>query len=253
MTLHLSRLRLSREPSIEALSGLLAPRDPSQAVDANHRLIWSAFAGDPNQTRDFLWRAEGKGLFYVLSARPPIASPFFEPPEVKTFAPDLQPGDRMTFVLRANATRTQKTGQLAASGKERKTHIDLVMDRLNPMPGQTVLKKGAVSERPALRMKLARAAAVDWLAGQGARHGFTLSERPTRDGTEPDLTVSDYSVFALPHHVGKREDQPQFGILDMTGTLEVTDPAAFLARLAHGFGRAKAFGCGLMLIRRAPS
>lgn len=255
MTLHLSRLRLSREPSVEALSGLLAPRDPSKAVDANHRLIWSAFAGDSNQTRDFLWRAEGKGLFYVLSARPPITSPFFEQPEVKPFAPDLRPGDRLTFVLRANATRTQKTGQLTALGKERKVHIDLVMDRLRPIPGQTVLEKGQglVSERPVLRMKLARAAAVDWLAGQGARHGFTLSERPTRDGTEPDLTVSDYSVFALPHHVGKRAGQPQFGILDLTGTLEVTDPAAFLSALAHGFGRAKAFGCGLMLIRRAPS
>jgi len=39
----------------------------------------------------------------------------------------------------------------------------------------------------------------------------------------------------------------------MTGALEIADPAAFLARLAQGFGRAKAFGCGLMLIRRAPS
>lgn len=253
MTLHLSRLRLSRDPSVEALSALLAPRDPSKAADANHRLIWSAFAGDPAQTRDFLWRAEGKGLFYVLSARPPVASPFFEPPEVKPFAPDLRPGDRLTFVLRANATRTQKTGQLTVSGKERKVHIDLVMDRLRPIPGQTVLEKGAVSERPALRIRLAQAAAADWLAGQGARHGFTLPERPTRDGMEPDLTVSDYSVFALPHHVGKRAGQPQFGILDLTGTLEMTDPAAFLDALAHGFGRAKAFGCGLMLIRRAPS
>lgn len=251
MTLHLSRLRLSREPSVEALSGLLAPRDPSKAVDANHRLIWSAFAGDRDQTRDFLWRAESKGLFYVLSARPPVASPFFEPPEVKPFAPDLQPGDRLTFVLRANATRTQKTGQLTASGKERKAHIDLVMDRLRPVPGQTALGEGAVSERPAMRMRLAQAAAVDWLAGQGARSGFTLSERPARDGTEPDVTVSDYSVFALPHHVGRRAGQPQFGIVDMTGTIEVGDPAAFLARLAQGFGRAKAFGCGLMLIRRA--
>ncbi|WP_243641924.1 type I-E CRISPR-associated protein Cas6/Cse3/CasE [Rhodovulum steppense] len=45
--------------------------------------------------------------------------------------------------------------------------------------------------------------------------------------------------------------QPQFGILDLEGRIEVTDPEALLARLARGFGRAKAFGCGLMLIRRA--
>lgn len=31
----------------------------------------------------------------------------------------------------------------------------------------------------------------------------------------------------------------------------VSDLDAFLAAIAHGFGAAKAYGCGLMLIRRA--
>ncbi|MDX2120628.1 MAG: type I-E CRISPR-associated protein Cas6/Cse3/CasE, partial [Gemmatimonadota bacterium] len=43
----------------------------------------------------------------------------------------------------------------------------------------------------------------------------------------------------------------QIGVLDLEGTLYVTDPSAFLGALGAGFGRAKAFGCGLMLIRRA--
>jgi CRISPR system Cascade subunit CasE len=34
--------------------------------------------------------------------------------------------------------------------------------------------------------------------------------------------------------------------------LTVRNPASFLATLGQGFGRARAFGCGLMLIRRAP-
>jgi CRISPR system Cascade subunit CasE len=41
-----------------------------------------------------------------------------------------------------------------------------------------------------------------------------------------------------------------FGVLDISGVLEVHDPDRFLLRLAQGFGRARAFGCGLMLIRR---
>ena len=85
-------------------------------------------------------------------------------------------------------------------------------------------------------------------------HGATLSIESHRipdDGSEHDLTVSDYSVVALPGHVGKRAGQPQFGVLDLVGTLDITDPAAFVIRLGQGFGRAKAFGCGLMLIRRA--
>lgn len=57
--------------------------------------------------------------------------------------------------------------------------------------------------------------------------------------------------MALPGHGGPRRGQPQFGILDLRGSLTVTEPATFLAALARGFGRAKAFGCGLMLIRRA--
>ena len=87
----------------------------------------------------------------------------------------------------------------------------------------------------------ARQVAEGWLAGEGARHGFS----PARG------EVGGYSVAVLPGHRGKRKGQPQFGILDLTGTLTVTEPALFLAAIAAGFGRAKAFGCGLMLIRRA--
>jgi len=36
----------------------------------------------------------------------------------------------------------------------------------------------------------------------------------------------------------------------MRGVVAVTDAAAFAAKVEMGFGRAKAFGCGLMLLRR---
>ena len=42
-----------------------------------------------------------------------------------------------------------------------------------------------------------------------------------------------------------------FSTLDFDGILTVNDPAAFLLALSRGFGAAKAYGCGLMLIRRA--
>ena len=236
MSLYLSRLRLRRDPAVAALSALLDPAEQGRARDAHHRLIWSAFAGEADQRRDYLWRAEGQGAFLTLSARAPQPSPFFEPREVKPFAPDLAPGDRLAFALRANATRTRKSGRLTPSGKEHKQHIDLVMDAIHPLP------PGRESgDRAAARMGAAQEVATGWLAGQGARAGFAPLE----------VTAGDYSVSALPGHVGKRRGQPQFGILDLTGVIAVTDPAAFLAQLAQGFGRARAFGCGLMLIRRA--
>lgn len=222
MSRYLSRLRLSRKPSAQALSSLLNPKDDGQRLDAHHKLLWSVFSDGPDRTRDFLWRDEGDGRFIALSSRPPEASDLFEQPEVKEFAPALAAGDRLSFALRANATRTRKS-----VGR-----VDVVMDALHGLP------TGARAEE---RMALAQTAGSDWLAGQGAKAGF----RPVQ------CEAGDYSTVTLPGYRGPRKGQPQFGILDMSGVLEVTDPAAFTAALAQGFGRAKAYGCGLMLIRRA--
>lgn len=234
MALYLSRLQLARDPSTRALDALIEPSDIGQRRDAHHRLIWSLFAGDPSATRDFLWRAEGNGRFIILSHRPPVQGPLFDPPEIKEFSPDLHAGDRLAFALRANPTRTEKTGTLSSGGKERKRHIDLVMDALKPVPR---------NERAEMRMKMAQEAGANWLGAQGTRHGFVADH----------VAVGDYAVSVLPGYKGPRKGQPQFGIVEMTGILTVTDPESFMTALARGFGRAKAFGCGLMLIRRAPN
>ena len=42
-----------------------------------------------------------------------------------------------------------------------------------------------------------------------------------------------------------------YSTLDFEGMLTVINPASFLPAIARGFGAAKAYGCGLMLIRRA--
>lgn len=234
MTLWLSRVRIARGADLDALRPLLDPgalhpaaMDPRMLgtqTDAHHRLIWTLFADSPDRRRDFLWRAEGAGRFTLLSQRPPTASRVFEAPEMKAFAPVLMPGDRLAFALRANATRDR-----AGSAKGRR--VDVVMHALHDVPPK---------DRAASRMTLAQDAASEWLTGQGARAGFVPEE----------VIVGDYSVAALPSHTGRRKGQPQYGILDLTGVLRVTDPAAFLARLGQGFGRARGFGCGLMLIRR---
>lgn len=235
MTLWLSRVRIARGADLDALRPLLDPSalhpatmDPKMLgtqTDAHHRLIWTLFADSPDRRRDFLWRAEGAGRFTLLSQRPPSASRVFEAPESKAFAPDLVPGDRLAFVLRANATRDR-------SGATKHRRVDVVMHALRDVPS---------GDRADARMTLAQQAAADWLIGQGARAGFVPEE----------VTAGDYSVAALPGHTGRRKGQPQYGILDLSGLLRVTDPAAFIARLGQGFGRARGFGCGLMLVRRA--
>jgi CRISPR system Cascade subunit CasE len=89
-------------------------------------------------------------------------------------------------------------------------------------------------------MEIAQEQSAAWLAGQGGKAGFDLLASQ----------CEDYTAQMLEGYRGTRKGQPQFGICEITGTLRITDPAAFLVQVSAGFGRAKAFGCGLMLIRR---
>lgn len=224
MTLYLSQIRLARSPAAQALAPLLRPFDPAVRRSAQHNLLWSVFADGPDRRRDFLWREERENSFVTLSARKPAESDLFETHRVKEYAPALSPGDRLDFQLRCNATR-QKRG-------DKPQRVDVVMDALSPVPA---------ADRAVQRMPLASQEGTAWLSRQGEKAGFSVLE----------AEASDYSVEVLSGHRGKRQGQPQFGILDLAGRIEITDPDAFLAQLPLGFGRAKAFGCGLMLIRRA--
>jgi CRISPR system Cascade subunit CasE len=204
----LSRLTIRQSPDLAAVGALLDPAHDGRRMDAHHRLIWAAFAGEPEARRDFLWREMGQGSFLVLSARQPASSALFEPPEVTEFAPHLRAGDQLAFVLRANAARTVTE----ADGKKR--HRDVVMEALHGVPA---------GDRAEVRMALAQDAGAAWLAGQGARAGFMVL----------------------------RADVSAYRVVDLEGAIVVTDPALFQPKLVQGFGRAKAFGCGLMLIRRS--
>jgi len=218
--MYLSRLVLARSPDVVALGALLDPTHAGRRADAHHRLIWSAFAGDPDARRDFLWRAMGHGAFLVLSSRRPDKGALFEPPETQNFAPALRSGDRLAFLLRANATRT------VTETDGRKRHRDVVMEALHPL---------AKDHRAEARMACAQEAGAHWIEGQGTRAGFAVE----------NARVTSYHVAET------RRRGPRFGVIDLEGVIAVSDPVALLARVAQGFGRAKAFGCGLMLIRRA--
>lgn len=224
MGLYFSQIRLSRSPSAQALEGFWRSSDRGQRLSAQHNLLWSAFADGPDRRRDFLWREVQEGHFLALSARPPTPLDWFEPHQVKEFAPVLKKGDGIAFQLRANATRMKRD--------DSRQRVDIVMDALHGVPR---------GERAARRMDVAHEAGHAWLARQGEGAGFRLVAS----------RVEDYATEALPRFTVGHRQRPQLGILDLTGQLEITDPEMFLAQVGRGFGRAKSFGCGLMLIRRA--
>jgi len=224
--LWLCRARLRRDTAATgSLARLLVPDDQDARTAAGHRLVWALFADGPERRRDFLWREEGPGRFMALSARPPTPMPDLFDVEAKPFEPLLARGDQLAFSLRANpvVSRTE------APGRRGKRH-DVVMDALHMLPQ---------AQRAGARLGAVAEAGRAWLIRQGAAHGFAPAEGVGVDGYEP---------VRIPRDGGR---PARFSQVDFAGRLTVTDPAAFLAALATGFGRARAFGCGLMLIRRA--
>lgn len=217
-SLYLTRAAISRAASARALIQLLHPAKADDRAVAHHRLLWTLFADAPERCRDFLWREDGDGRFLILSARRPVDShQLFTLEDAKPFDPALTTGMQLRFALRANATVRHRGNA---------SHRDVVMDAIHALPPGP--------ERALARREQATPAARAWLDRQGASHGFVVDQ----------MACLGYDVVQIPH--GQRPIR--LGIVELEGRLTVRTPDAFLAALGRGFGRARAFGCGLMLI-----
>lgn len=247
--MYLSRVRLRRDVPAAALRAILAPEGRSERAATTHRMVWTLFADSPDRERDFLWREADPGSFYCLSSRPPEdRHGLFHVDPPKEFAPSLVPGDRLGFALRVNATvsrggRPKIEGQKGVRGKP----CDIVMD---------ALKRDGEGSRAEARQRLIVPVAHEWLSRQGEKHGFALPPlQPPHMPTDPDdvddgtFSVRGYRVLEIDR--GRGVKPLRIGVLDLEGVLEVRDPRLLVEAVGQGFGRARAFGCGLMLVRRA--
>lgn len=224
MTLYLTRARISQTAEESGLKSLFLPSgaQAEQAPDPLRRALWTLFSDSAERKRDFLWRVEASGQIYILSERLPEDKHALFRLESKPFEPALAAGDRLRFVLRVNATIDR-----AGEGPDRR--VDVVMHALKSLPQE---------ERAAARMDAARREGSAWLARQGGKRGFELEE----------AVAENYRALTIPRPSGARM---KLGVIDLAGVVRVSDPQAFLGVLAGGFGRARSFGNGLMLIRRA--
>ena len=227
--LYLSRASLKRDAPLNALAPLLlgAGGAGGPTGQPGHHLVWSLFADGSDRRRDFLWREMDTGVFLILSTRcPHDPHGLFEIAEPKPFYPSLDTGDQLAFSLRANPVVRRRDPSRRRSNKH-----DVVMDALRAHPPGTRAEK---------RFDAARQQGLNWLERQAAKAGFMM--RPN------SVHIDGYEQ----HHVARRGSQPMtFSTLDFTGLLTVNNPDTFLPALASGFGASKAYGCGLMLIRRA--
>jgi CRISPR system Cascade subunit CasE len=226
--LFLSRISLRAEPSVATLAPILFDTAGRHRSEASRRLVWTLFADREDRTRDFLWREDDARRFYVLSNRPPEDRHQLFTVETKAFEPALSPGDRLIFNLRANATIGRPRGDKRAGKRD-----DVVMAALNTIPKH---------QRAERRKEIIQSEGLAWLRRQGAAAGFEFDDGGIAvDGYEP-LTIRDNAKNAL-----------RLSVIEFDGMLTVREPDSFVAKLARGFGRGKAFGLGLMLVRRPPA
>lgn len=238
-------------------------RDPYQM----HKTLAHGFPGlqkEQFEAARVLFRVEeDKGFWRVLvqskiapdwSTLEQIENYLQQPPDSKSWMPQLEIGQRLKFRLLVNPTyRASSTGPV----------------------------RGAKGNAP--RIGLYREAErLDWLRRQAEERGFTvplgsityhkIENRPVKfRGQEYDelqlnqplvqvVDLNDGLRFALPPGTGqtapsktnsKPVSKPSFSAAQFDGVLTITDTAKFVSAVENGIGSAKGFGFGLLSLARA--
>ncbi|MDP1902145.1 MAG: type I-E CRISPR-associated protein Cas6/Cse3/CasE [Rubrivivax sp.] len=200
-----------------------------------HQWLWRFLPAPPGTPRSFLFRrrdVEGLPRFYVVSDRAPVApSPHWQV-QSRPYAPDLVSGEWLAFELRANPVVTTRN----ATGKA--ARHDVVMQEKTRLLKERQLARWAdwpAPDRPAMPELVQRTCGA-WLQARCERLGITLDKAA--------LSVEGYE-----QHRGKN-GALRISTVDFSGILRVVDASALRLALYDGIGHAKAFGCGLLLIRR---
>lgn len=283
--MYLSRVRLRADLASTQLPLLLKDRQGY----GMHRLFWDMFSDGNKHKRNFLFREEiaseqlanpGKRkaapVYYVLSKCLPLSeSPLFDV-DSKEYCPKLAEGDRLTFKLRVNAVvsregkrhdivmdqqqswlRQQLQGLgMEVSGRKSEQKACLLDNAGDAQISEwrTTIEKGPFAQK--LEQSLGRSDCLEWAIktviekrvqqwwkNKGDRLGFEVA---CFDNGEPILE----SVAYQKHYLPEKAQQAGFNSLDLCGEVIVKEVDEFQKLLFEGIGPAKAFGCGLMLIRR---
>jgi CRISPR system Cascade subunit CasE len=201
---------------------------------AEHQWLWRFFPAPEGTRRDFLFRrrdADGVPRFYIVSKRAPVTQGTAWDIRTRDYNPTLEVGSRLRFDLRANPVVTH-----SREGK-RKRH-DVVMEakkQLLKERGLAHWQDWKDDQKPAL-YALVREACGTWLLTRAPRLGFEVDLN--------SLAVNGYQQHS------EKEGDLTFSTVDFSGELIVSDTASFSTTLREGIGPAKAFGCGLLLVRR---
>ncbi len=185
-----------------------------------HQHIWEAFPANPDKDRDFLYHLEQRGgrtKVMVVSKRKPLRASKLWIVKTKPYNPTLRKQQRLRFLLRANPVK-KKNGKRHDVIMYAKTHLRQTGGALPGSQAELVQEEGE-----------------KWLAARAERLGFHLH----------GLQVDGYNQMKMRNR-GRRIC---ISSCDFQGVLEVADPTAMHRTLLQGVGHAKAFGCGLLMVK----
>lgn len=142
--------------------------------------------------------------------------------ESRVFNPQLTVGQLIDYEVRVNATQVRRGPDLDRSGRPRQHRHDVweivwQANKSTPVTPSNVYGK--------------------WLANQ-------------LDGVAEVLETSVTERGEVQAYRGDRAPGARFVAANLIGTMRVIRPDKFLAILARGVGREKAFGCGLLCLSR---
>lgn len=214
-----------------------AAHELAQSPYTEHQWLWKFFPSNVDQQRDFIFRRheiEQMPRFYLVSQRSPTAFSDAWQVQSRDYDPQLLKGQRLSFQLRANPVVTKKN----ADGKSQRH--DVVMQAKKQLLAERGLnadakwKEWSSEDDKPLLYELVQKSCIDWLQSRADNHGFTVMS----------ASVDAYQQ----KRAGKRDIR--FSTVDFSGELRVADPALFQQVLFNGLGHAKAFGCGLLLVKK---
>jgi CRISPR system Cascade subunit CasE len=183
-----------------------------------HKLIWQFFVDQQSGTRPFLFRRVDQTTFIMVSKVSPInQSNGLWVLESKKYDPVLQIGKQLRFTLRVNPVVTHLNCK-----KKHDVKMDLLFQKR---------KLGVVRETA---QELLQTSVTNWLTKRQSIHGFEVIEEL--------INVDEY----LQHRI--KPIKIPISTCNISGKLVVTNPDTFKNLLFSGIGKAKGFGCGLMLI-----
>jgi CRISPR system Cascade subunit CasE len=198
-----------------------------------HQLLWDLFPEEPDANRTFLFRQEQNTetrlpVLYVVSKDQPLReNGFLRIAGVKEYSPQLHVNQNLAFTARINPVVSRVT-----EGSKHSQKHDIWAD---------AKKRGKADRLIGVELsEFIEDEAKNWLVSRAEKFGFSLDRA--------NITLEGYRTHCF--QKTSRGRKIRYGTLDYKGILCVADKELFKMTLFNGIGRSKAFGCGLMMVKR---